>query len=398
MMKKKKIFIILGGILFTGFVLTFYKMNSNSHKENSPYRVIKVKKKEPLIFRGSVQPKSTSYLNFDQSLGKISNISVQNGQKVDENEVIATYQNSVIEEQAVEQTQSLEKFNLALTNAQLNFDNAKKKQQELEERLSIVKEQQASIVNRNTDEEIKKIEKSEIDNKVELAQQALDEQKDNVLQAQQSLDSARIDLSSVNNSIEQTKKKVTNTVVSPSKGLVFINDKGKTDASIPYATIVSPETVVKGLVTEYDYNKINVGQNVKINLINGEKSVEGIVTSVSVLPEDENINLQKSDTSYDNHISTFSFVVSPKEFIHYGYNVQISMSSNDLELAKRNVVQENNQFFVYIYKNRKAIKKEIKVKEKNDKYLVENGLIENDTIIDNPDFNIKNGQEVMVDQ
>lgn len=398
MMKKKKIFIILGGILFTGFVLTFYKMNSNSHKENSSYRVIKVKKKEPLIFRGSVQPKSTSYLNFDQSLGKISNISVQNGQKVDENEVIATYQNSVIEEQAVEQTQSLEKFNLALTNAQLNFDNAKKKQQELEERLSIVKEQQASIVNRNTDEEIKKIEKSEIDNKVELAQQALDEQKDNVLQAQQSLDSARIDLSSVNNSIEQTKKKVTNTVVSPSKGLVFINDKGKTDASIPYATIVSPETVVKGLVTEYDYNKINVGQNVKINLINGEKSVEGIVTSVSVLPEDENINLQKSDTSYDNHISTFSFVVSPKEFIHYGYNVQISMSSNDLELAKRNVVQENNQFFVYIYKNRKAIKKEIKVKEKNDKYLVENGLIENDTIIDNPDFNIKNGQEVMVDQ
>ena len=57
---------------------------------------------------------TTSYLNLDQTLGKISAISVKNGQEINENDVIATYQNTTIEDQAEEQTQSLEKLNLVV--------------------------------------------------------------------------------------------------------------------------------------------------------------------------------------------------------------------------------------------------------------------------------------------
>ncbi|BDP79065.1 hypothetical protein EfmAA242_32930 (plasmid) [Enterococcus faecium] len=139
-----------------------------------------LKKSEPLVLKGIVQPKNTSYLNLDQTLGKISAISVKNGQEINENDVIATYQNTTIEDQAEEQTQSLEKLNLAVTNAQINLENATQKQQELETRLTAAKNEHAAITNKKIDEEMKKAEKAEAENKIEAAQQALDAQKDAV--------------------------------------------------------------------------------------------------------------------------------------------------------------------------------------------------------------------------
>ncbi len=246
---------------------------------------------------------------------------------------------------------------------------------------------------------MKKAEKAEAENKIEAAQQALDAQKDAVSQAKQVLDEANVDLSSLNNTIEQTKKKITNTVTAPIKGIVYINDKGKTDATVPYATIVSPDKVIKGTVTEYDYNKVKVGQVVNINLLNEEKSIEGTITDVNALPEDMEVSTQTNISSDKNNtVSTFTFMVSPKEPIHYGYNVQINVPTNHLELAKKNTIKENNEVFVFIYRDRKAIKQKVEVKEENGKYLVKTGLKENDSIIETPGVRLKDGQEVTVKQ
>ncbi len=401
MTKRQQIYLsIMGGVI--SFLLiggaVIYKL-SNPIVEEDSYKLVKVKKSEPLVLKGIVQPKNTSYLNLDQTLGKISAISVKNGQEINENDVIATYQNTTIEDQAEEQTQSLEKLNLAVTNAQINLENATQKQQELETRLTSAKNEHAAITNKKIDEEMKKAEKAEAENKIEAAQQALDAQKDAVSQAKQVLDEANVDLSSVNNTIEQTKKKITNTVTAPIKGIVYINDKGKTDATVPYATIVSPDKVIKGTVTEYDYNKVKVGQVVNINLLNEEKSIEGTITDVNALPEDMEVSTQTNISSDKNNtVSTFTFMVSPKEPIHYGYNVQINVPTNHLELAKKNTIKENNEVFVFIYRDRKAIKQKVEVKEENGKYLVKTGLKENDSIIETPGVRLKDGQEVTVKQ
>ncbi|NBA57069.1 efflux RND transporter periplasmic adaptor subunit [Enterococcus hirae] len=399
--KKQQIFLTIIGCI-VGILLisaTFiYKLNTTEPKEDDSYRIVKVKKNDPLILKGIVQPKTTSYLNFDQSLGKINTISAKNGQEINENDVVATYQNTTIENQAEEQTQSLEKLNLAVTNAQMNLDNAIQKQKELENRLTSAKNEQTAIVNKKMDEEMKKAEKSEADNKIETIQQALDAQKEAVLQAKQALDTANVDLTSANNSIEQTKKKITTTVTAPFKGIVYIDEKGKTDPTIPYATIVSPETVIKGSVTEYDYNKVKVGQKVTISQINEEKSTDGTITEIDALPEDMGVSTQNASSTKNSTVSTFSFIISPKEPIHYGYNVQISISTNNLELAKKNTVKENNEIFVFIYRDGKVVKQKIEVKEENEKYLVKTGIKENDSIIETPNANLKDGQEVTVKQ
>lgn len=399
--KRKQIYLsILGGVI--SFLLIggtiIYKLSNPLLKEDS-YKLVKVKKSDPLVLKGIVQPQTTSYLSLDQSLGKISTISVKNGQEVNENDVIATYQNTTIEDQAEEQTQSLEKLNLAVANAQVNLDIATQKQQELENRLTIAKNDEVATVNKKMDEEMKKAEQAEAENKIEAVQQALDAQNDAVSQAKQALDAANVDLSSANNSIEQTKKKITSMVTAPFKGIIYINDKGKIDATVPYATIVSPETVIKGSVTEYDYTKVKVGQVVIISLINEEKSIEGTIAEINALPEDMGASTQANVSSdRNNTVSTFTFMVSPKEHIHYGYNVQMSVPTNNLELTKKNTVKENNEVFVFVYRNGKVIKQRIEVIEKNEKYLVKTGIKENDSIIETPNVSLKDGQKVTVKQ
>ncbi|MEN2248708.1 efflux RND transporter periplasmic adaptor subunit, partial [Enterococcus lactis] len=71
---------------------------------------------------------------------------------------------------------------------------------------------------------------------------------------------------------------------------------------------------------------------------------------------------------------------------------------NHLELAKKNTIKENNEVFVFIYRDRKAIKQKVEVKEENGKYLVKTGLKENDSIIETPGVRLKDGQEVTVKQ
>ncbi|EGO9394347.1 efflux RND transporter periplasmic adaptor subunit, partial [Enterococcus faecalis] len=79
--------------------------------------------------------------------------------------------------------------------------------------------------------------------------------------------------------------------------------------------------------------------------------------------------------------------------------VQISVPMNNLELAKKNTVKENNnEVFVFIYRDGKVVKQKIEVKEDNDKYVVKTGLKENDSIIENPDTSLKDGQKVTVKQ
>ncbi|EKF52511.1 efflux RND transporter periplasmic adaptor subunit [Lactococcus garvieae] len=398
MKRNKKILCVVGGILFLLVTISIilYKISNISEENTKAYNIIEIKKTDPLILKGIVQPKDTSYFNLEPGLGKISNISVQSGQVVNKGDVIATYQNTTIEDQANEQIQSLEKLNLAVSNAQTNVNNAKQKQEELEKQLVSVQNEQSLIKNKKISNEEKQAEKADIDAKVESIKQALDAQKDAVLQAIQMLDNANIDLSSTNNSIEQTKKKIITTITSPFKGIVYINNKGELDNSVPYATVVSQETVIRGTVSEYDYSKIREGQMVKINVTADDKSVDGTITSISELPEGLDTNEGSSGQSDKNMISSFSFLITPKTAIHYGFNVQINVPTNKIEVSKHNIVEKGTGKFVFIYSGGKVHKKKVEVQEESEKYILKSGIKENDKIIDTPDAELKDGQEVVV--
>lgn len=208
------------------------------------------------------EPKESRSFSLDLSLGTLENIVVKNGQQVKSGDVIATYQNATIADQANEQAQSLNKLNLAITNAKTNLDSAVQKRNQLANQLAQAKKSVQCLQAANDPSAI------EASAQLDAAQQAYDAQVEVVNQAQQALDNSNLDFSDANAQVEQTRKKVTTSVTAPFYGTVYIDEAGKSSANTPYATIVSPGTIVQATVTEYDYNKLKLGQKVEILPVN----------------------------------------------------------------------------------------------------------------------------------
>ncbi|WP_366936351.1 biotin/lipoyl-binding protein, partial [uncultured Streptococcus sp.] len=114
------------------------------------------------------EPKESRSFSLDLSLGTLENIVVKNGQQVKSGDVIATYQNATIADQANEQAQSLNKLNLAITNAKTNLDSAVQKRNQLANQLAQAKKNVQSLQAANDPSAI------EASAQLDAAQQALD--------------------------------------------------------------------------------------------------------------------------------------------------------------------------------------------------------------------------------
>lgn len=68
-------------------------------------------------------------------------------------------------------------------------------------------------------------------------------------------------------------------------GTAIVEPKGKTNASVPVIKILGKDTIIKALVSEYDYRHLATDQAVEIQLLNSNKKIAGTITEVSILPE-----------------------------------------------------------------------------------------------------------------
>mgnify|MGYP001176700593 FL=1 len=344
------------------------------------------------------EPKESRSFSLDPSLGTLENIVVKNGQQVKSGDVIATYQNATIADQANEQAQSLNKLNLAITNAKTNLDSAVQKRNQLANQLAQAKKSVQCLQAANDPSAI------EASAQLDAAQQAYDAQVEVVNQAQQALDNANLDFSDANAQVEQTRKKVTTSVTAPFDGTVYIDEAGKSSANTPYATIVSPGTIVQATVTEYDYNKLKLGQKVEILPVNDSRKVLGSITNISTLPQSAAVSNQASaalsgagnTASGGTTISNYSFTVEAQEEIHYGFSVQISVHLSDITIPKEALVKKGEETFVYTYKKGKVHLTKVTVKEQVDGYSVEKGLAVDEQYIVDPDKRLTEGKEVEV--
>ena len=139
MTKKQKIrWSILAGVLalvlFIG-AFAYSQMKSNNVKENQ-FQTVTLKKSDPLTFNGIVEATHTQDYYFDQTLGKVSEINVQDGQEVTEGTVLLSYTNTEYQAQADEQSTNLDKLNLAVANARETLAIAQDKQAREQQKLN----------------------------------------------------------------------------------------------------------------------------------------------------------------------------------------------------------------------------------------------------------------------
>ncbi|MGP5428805.1 efflux RND transporter periplasmic adaptor subunit [Enterococcus malodoratus] len=400
MTKKQKIrWSIIAGVLALLLligVFVYSQMRTNTAKENK-YQTVTLKKSDPLTFNGVVQATNTQDYYLDQTLGKISEINVQDGQEVAEGTVLLSYTNTEYQAQADEQSTNLDKLNLAVANARetlaLAQDKQAKEQQKLNDAIT-------NYNNTNENSEEGTAKKEQYNQEKTQYESSLDAASDAVVQARQALESANVELSAANQSVNTIRGKVSSTIASATKGIAYINEKGKNDPSVPAVKIVSNEVTVEAKASEYDYPQVRQDAAVTIKPITTNQEIAGTITHVNKLPDQASEAAGQAGAAgaaATSSVSNYSFIVKPAEELQYGYNVQVVLPLDEIRIPKKAVKKTGDTHYVFAYRKGKVREVTIQAEDKGDYFLLKDGLKDGDRIISNPDKSLRDGQELAVD-
>ncbi|WP_225533909.1 MULTISPECIES: efflux RND transporter periplasmic adaptor subunit [unclassified Enterococcus] len=380
MMKNKKVKWVIGGVILSLGIGGYFFLSSSNKNSEPSYSAFKLEPLDPLVLKGEINATQSEDIFYDQTLGTIASIPVKNEQEVKAGEVVLNYQNSDAQTRADQQQRTVNKSSLTAQQAAQNLTNAQTKYNEAQAALN----QSKADVDRETDPEIKETLKS----KVEQQQTELTAANSEVIQAQQALELANTDVNDEAATLETEQGKIVTTVQATQDGIAIVNEAGKKSLDIPLVRVLSKSKQIKGTVTEYDLSKLKTGQEVSVTSIGSNQEVAGKVGTINQLP--------KTSTGGESEIPTYEFTVEGDFPWPYGSSAQVSLQQPQLILPQSAIVTEGKQTFVYIYKNGRAKKTEVKLSDSNNAKVVESGVSKGMTIIDNPDESLKNDAEVQV--
>ena len=390
--KKRIIFSAVWGVIAILAISTafFFKQNQQQEPSVASYDAVTIKKADDLIFNGSVAAQNVEEFYFDQTKGEVSDILVTNNQEISADTVVLVYQNETVQDQITEQQQTLDKLTLAVNNAKENLDNTYTKKQNIQNSLN---EALSTFNNADADSMEGQAIRQEEQAKMDQYKEAIYSQEEVISQAQQALDSANLDLSTATQNIELAKNKITTNVAATTDGTAIVEPKGKTNASVPVIKILGKDTIIKALVSEYDYRHLATDQAVEIQLLNSNKKIAGTITEVSILPES---TATEGTATAQSNVANYSFKVKPSENLQYGYSCQIYVPVNELRIPEKAILNEEDKQYVFVYSKGTVKKQPILSDNRDGVFVVTEGLKEKDRIISNPSQDLKDGQEVMV--
>ncbi|MFD2305736.1 efflux RND transporter periplasmic adaptor subunit [Enterococcus termitis] len=379
-MKNKKIKWVIGGVIIS-LGIGGYILYSSSNKETEPsYSAFTLEPLDPLVLKGEVKAMQTEDIFYDQALGTVASIPVKNEQEVKAGEALVNYQNGEAQTRADQQQRAVNKSSLSAQQATQNLTRAQTKYNEAQAALN----QSRAELDREADPENKETLKS----KVEQQKSELSAANSEVVQAQQALELANTEVNDEAAALESEQGKVSTTVNATQDGIAIVNEAGKKSLDTPLVQVLSKTKQIKGTVTEYDLTKLKTGQEVSVTSIGSNQVVQGKINSINQLP--------KTGKGGEAEIPAYEFTVEGDFPWAYGSSVQVSLQQPQLIVPENAVITEGKQTFVYVYKNGRAKKTEVKFTEVNNAKIVESGISKGMKIIDNPDESLKNDAEVQV--
>ncbi|WP_343749072.1 efflux RND transporter periplasmic adaptor subunit [Metaclostridioides mangenotii] len=392
MTKKKKIYlsIVAGVVALLAIIISAVYVNLKKGNNDNAYTSYKIEKPEPLLFKGFVTAEKVYSVFYDQSLGKVTDILVKDGQEIKSGDAILSYKNEEIQSEADAQENSLKKLSISVDSAKNNLNNARSKVKDYKNKLSQSKNELGNI-DASTSEGQQK--KQELKAAINQYEEQLDAQNSVVTQSESALSSAKLDYKDASKSVDSIRKKANKNVTAEISGIVSVNEKGKTDPTVPVIKIISKNVVVEGIISEYDYDSIKLRQRVKVRPVSQKEEIGGQIKQINQLPDTE-INVGDNQANSTGSLSNYKFLVELDSPVQYGYSVQIKLPIDELRIPKKALIKEGNKEYVYLYISGKVIKKPIKTETKNEVIVVLEGIKEGDVIISNPDKELKDGDKI----
>ena len=371
---KKKTKLMLVGVI--GVVLAgcgFFALNSK--KKESPYHVFTVKAADPLQLKGKVEPLKKQLYFFDGNKGRIKNIP----EEVAIGTPLIEYQNEAVENETVSQRHAVEKSSLDASQAEATVAANERQVQTITNQINDTQQKMTQA---------KEEEKTALNEQLKQQQGELQTANDQLSQSRFAVQSAYEDVQSAKDVLAGQQKQASSTVSSEIAGIASVDEKGKGSPEVPVVTVSSKEKQVKGIVTEYDLDKLVPGQTVQVTTVGNDKKVDGTIKSIatSALP-----------TSGDNsNVASYEFIVEGDFPWTDDLSTLVTLQQKQLLLPDSAIKKTKNEQYVYKYVNGKVKKTAIQIVTVSGHNIVQKGLKANDKIIENPDDELKDGSEIQV--
>ena len=334
---KKGTAVVLVILLAAGFMVgtDYVRRTKEEQKIREKYEIYKIPAYENIDINGMVTPReSKQYANPENN--SLSDISVENGQEVNDGDLLfTTKDNSVIEQ------------------------------------INVLKSQLTSLNSQKS--RLSKNNKDNVNN-------------DAIASINTQISSVEAQISALNSSAY-----VKNTA--PFAGKVYINDQNSTDMSTSFISLVSNEFFMKGYVSEDDLEKVQIDQTVSIKVNSSDKKMTGRISYVSDRPTTTKTKEMKDNLSYYEVDISFE----DQEGLVNGFHVDADLEivSNEYKVPTTAVLKSGDS--AYVMKDLDGIlkKQEVTIVKtgKNVTKIVTN-LEPGDKILKHPDKSMKEGDAI----
>ncbi|MBR7926871.1 biotin/lipoyl-binding protein [Aerococcaceae bacterium zg-ZUI334] len=374
------------------------------------YTTFDVYQQDPVTVDASVKLQTDSAYFYDAQNGKIDTVLVKDGQKVKKGAVLFTYvstdkdtqyaledllrEQTKLYNQRVELISQLEEATGNLYNYkgdQIAYywgDNGKQNYYIVE----AIGNAPATTSSNNANQD------SASDSMSEMDMGDGEGIKAQIRQVNQQIEELEIKL-------VRQKEKQNNRVVANTDGVVLLNEQGKDSNSVPLVRIVSEDISVVGSVNEYDFYALADERPVTIFVPAENRTIQGKIINYDKIPaysgaansssdNQQNTNFGSGGNS-SNNSAHFGFVVKPSEYIQPGFTAKVNISLPGFVIPNDAVVEENNHFYVFVYRDGRVKKTAIDLIQQGLQKVVLKGLNAGDRLVMFPD-DLQDGQEIKI--
>ncbi|MDU4019119.1 MAG: biotin/lipoyl-binding protein [Finegoldia magna] len=377
MKNNKKFAIILAIIALACVGGLIFKLVKANQKNETKYSLYTVSSGSDLVFSAISKTGDAQQVYNNQAYGEVEKVHVKTGQSVKKGDLLITFVNKEVEKQIDQMEMQLEQ-----AKSQANYA--------LEDRNSAYKSYNKLV------EKYNETFSPELEMQIDQMEPTLNQSNRAYKQA---LDQVELQKKQLNDLKESSRKTIKATIAGNCK----VNDKNIDNPMSQGALIevTSDENIIEGNISEYDYNKLKENDEVEVIPINGDEKTKGTVVEISNTPESqagsfEANQMQNMAEQSGSNSSNFVFKIKTQKPIHIGFNVQVRKKSDKIELGKDMVKEEDSKYYVFEYKDSKAVKKEVQLEKNSNSYTVISGLKSGDKIISKVK-DLKDNQEIKVE-
>ncbi|MBO1198230.1 efflux RND transporter periplasmic adaptor subunit [Staphylococcus simiae] len=376
-MKKKTIIwtiiAIVIVVLLLAIAFIIKQVNHSGDKSSNGYDTYTVKEETPISIEGKASPQSVKIYNNNSQIGTFLSAAVEDGQKVKQGTQLISYN----------------------TNASKRTDLANKVDQAQQQ------------VNKDYEEINKSPNNQQFQTKLTQDQSALND-------AQQQL--------------SQHDRQLNDSMYAAFDGTINIQNESNVGDGQPILQLISNQPEIKTTVSEFDIDKIKVGDKVNVAINSNGKKGEGKIIKINQLPtsfedsassgasasgaassaggeqgdEGQASAAQASNPTVNvpsggkaGEPSKYTVVIGDLDIpVRPGLSLDAKIPLKTMKLPN-DVLTKDNQVFV-VDKNNKVHKREIKIDRNNGQIIVKKGLKSGDKVLKNPKGNLNDGEKVEV--